>query len=415
MILSRLSANLKGSWMIDPQSAEIMLPMLRNLLHGTPVSLEAPSVISEFVPASSSASEAHNSGNEGKVHILHLEGTMMRYDYCGAPGSKSLANLLRKADQEEEVIGHIIVADSGGGNSAAVYDLSEAIRSCTKPVVGFIDGTAASACIYALSFCQKILAHQPMDMVGCVGTMIHLSGLSKFRRSENGEIYARIYADQSVDKNLDYEQALEGNATLIKEHILNPICQQFIDDMKANRPGCTDDQLHGKIYYAKDVIGSFIDSIGTLEDAVAEVIALATPSSEPSTLENKSQINMKQYINLMAIACLAGLACAADGTATLNPEQLEAIDKALGDALASLQNATTEITTANATIAERDKRIAELEASLNAAIAKANNETPDTAVTTNPSAATTDDLRGAQTHAEAAAACNEFLLNFKNV
>ena len=192
MILSRLSANLKGPWMIDPMSAETMLPVLRSVLHGFTVSMEAPETVSEKLPMAKGASSS--GGVQKKIHILHLEGTMMRYDYCGSPGSKSLAAMLRKADKEEDVIGHIIVADSGGGNAASVHDLSEAILSCTKPVVGFVDGTAASACIYALSYCSSIIAHQPMNMIGCVGTMIELSGYAKFRRGEDGTLYARIYA-----------------------------------------------------------------------------------------------------------------------------------------------------------------------------------------------------------------------------
>ena len=238
--------------------------------------------------------------------------------------------------------------------------------------------------------------------------MIELSGFSKYRRSEDGEIYCRIYADQASEKNLDYEQALEGNATLIKENILDPLCQQFITDMKTNRPGCADEQLHGKIYYAKDVIGSFIDSLGTLDDAVAAVVALASPAET----EDFNRENMNKYQNLMAIACLAGLALAKDGSATLNPEQLEALDKAIGDAQAAAQNATAENTSLRETITERDNRIAELETSLNAAIARANNEAPDTSVHSTP--ADKAEIRGAETHAEAAAACREFLAKHKN-
>lgn len=411
MILSRLSANLKGPWMIDPQSAEIMFPMLRSVLRGSSVSLEGSPVVSELVPvASRSRKGGSDKASEGnQVHILYLEGTMMRYDYCGSPGSKSLAALLRKADRNPDVIGHIISTDSGGGNAAAVPDLAEAIRSCTKPVVGFVDGTAASAAIYALSYCQKIISHDPMNMIGCVGTMIELSGFSKYRRSEDGEIYCRIYADQASEKNLDYEQALEGNATLIKENMLNPLCQQFITDMKTNRPGCADEQLHGKIYYAKDVIGSFIDSLGTLDDAVAAVVALASPAET----EDFNRENMNNYKNLMAIACLAGLALAEDGSATLNPEQLEALDQALADAAASTRTLTSERDSLRETLTQRDNRISELETSLDAAISRANQETPEVTVTTNAPAA--GEITGARTHEEAAAACAEFLKNFKNI
>ena len=406
MILSRLSANLKGPWMIDPMSAETMLPVLRSVLHGLNVSMEAPETVSEKLPMAKGASSS--GGGQKKIHILHLEGTMMRYDYCGSPGSKSLAAMLRKADKEEDVLGHIIVADSGGGNAASVHDLSEAILSCNKPVVGFVDGTAASACIYALSYCSSIIAHQPMNMIGCVGTMIELSGYAKFRRGEDGTLYARIYADQAGEKNLDYEAALEGNASILKENLLNPLCQQFIDDMKTNRPGCTDEQLHGKTYFAKDVVGSFIDSIGTLEDAMGAVIRQAQALDE-----SKHITDMSIYKNLAAIAALAGLAIAEDGSATLSEEQLKAVNDALGSAQEAAESNSDEATSLRSTLAQRDLRISELETSLEAAIARANNEKPEVPVGSTPSSA--NEPKGAQTHEEAVAACRAFMNKYKNI
>lgn len=410
MLLTRFAANLKGPWMIDAESAQVMLPVLKSILSGVPVSLEPEEKynLSELI-AARQAGASSESGQESKIHILHLQGTMFRYDNCGMPGSKTMARALRQYDQDPSVIGHIIVADSGGGAASAVSDLAEAIRSCSKPVVGFIDGTAASACIYTLSYCQKLIAHQPMNFIGCVGVMVELFGFSRYHKDADGEIYARIYADQSSEKNLEYEQALEGNASVIKETCLNPLAEQFIQDMKANRPGCTDDLLKGKTYFAKDVIGSFIDSLGTLDDAVAAVAALASPAET----EDFNRENMKNYKNLMAIACLAGQAIAEDGSATLNPEQLEALDKALGDALASAQTVAAENTSLKDTIAKQNSRNAELEASLTAAIARANNEAPDTSVHSTPAAPA--EIRGAETHAEAAAACAEFLKNFKNI
>ena len=397
MLLTRFAANLKGPWMIDAESAQVMLPVLKSILSGVPVSLEPEEKynLSELIAARQAGSSSE-SGQESKIHILHLQGTMFRYDNCGMPGSKTMARALRQYDQDPSVIGHIIVADSGGGAASAVSDLAEAIRSCSKPVVGFIDGTAASACIYTLSYCQKLIAHQPMNFIGCVGVMVELSGFSRYHKDADGEIYARIYADQSEK--------------VIKETCLNPLAEQFIQDMKANRPGCTDDLLKGKTYFAKDVVGSFIDSIGSMDDAIEAVLQLAAPAPEP---QQKTLLPMKEYANLMAIAVLAGLAFAEDGSATLTAEQLEALDQALADAAASTRTLTSERDSLRETLTQRDNRISELETSLDAAISRANQETPEVTVTTNAPAA--GEITGARTHEEAAAACAEFLKNFKNI
>ena len=74
MILSRLSANLKGPWMIDPMSAETMLPILRSVLAGLSISMEAPEVISERTPV---ATEAASGGSASQkvihIYLLHFQ------------------------------------------------------------------------------------------------------------------------------------------------------------------------------------------------------------------------------------------------------------------------------------------------------------------------------------------------------
>lgn len=421
MNLSIFARNLRGPFMIHPQQVAAMMPVVHGILAGMEFDLDdserhggAKVSCAEFYTGHKAQLE---DGSYKSVFVTHLEGTMGVYDSCESYGTRTIAAELLKADADPEVVGHIIVTDSGGGAADSVPELAEAIQKLTKPVVAWIDGMAASAAIYAISYCDRIIAHRPMNQVGCVGTMITISGWPQFRRDGDGYVRARIYADQSEEKNLDYEQALQGNARIIKEDILNPLAQQFIDDMKANRPNCTDDQLKGRTYFAKDAVGSFIDAIGSMEDAVAAVLDLA------ESKQTNSSKQMAKYQNLESIPELQEQVYAEDGSTVLQECQLQAVEDALAsrgenaDLTAQVATLTQTVADRDATIAQhedtiaqRDARIAELESALDAAVERGAQEQPATVeVAADPANAEESSDAPARNYEEAVAECRKRL------
>lgn len=428
MNLSLFTRNLRGPFMIHPQQAAAVLPLIHGILAGNEIADQdiertGPEKVACRDFYTGAKHSATGSFNDKSVFVAHLEGTMSRYDTCENYGTKTIAEDLLKADADPEVIGHILVADSGGGSADSVPELADAIRQLTKPIVAFVDGMAASACIYAVSYCRQIIAHRPMDMIGCIGTMITVSGWPKYRRGGDGYVSARIYASQSDEKNGEYEAALEGNVQVIRENLLDPLCEQFISDMKANRPAATDDQLKGRTYFAKDVVGSLIDSIGSFADAMQAVMDLASENSQSS-----SSSQMARYSNLESVPELQEQAYAEDGSTVLQECQLQALDAALGerannsdlqsemDTLRAQHQSDMDalqqtIADRDATIAQRDARINELQTALDAAVERAEQEQP-AAVQVNSDPADPADDHGyhpAQTRAEAEASCREFL------
>lgn len=427
--MSALAQNLRGAWMITPEQAAVMMPVLKGILAGNIVEFEkSPEpfmVTREGRRRETMSRQDQDSSSEKYVYVTYLQGTMLKHDgMCGEPGTRTIGQGLLDADGDPEVIGHIIVAESGGGACNSVPEISDAITKCSKPVVTYIDGMAGSACMYAISYSDHIMAHKPMDEVGCIGVMVQLSGLPRYHKDpQTGEIYCRIYATDSQEKNLDYEAALEGDAKVIREESLDPLCQQFMADIKANRPAVTEDQLHGKLFFAKDVVGSLIDSIGSFEDAVAKVLELA----EAKALINSST-QMSKYPTLESIPMLKEQQYEQDGSTVLQECQLDAIEQALStpraeetalqDRLDSLTEAhQNEVDSLNQTIrrledtiSRADARIAELENSLEAAIAQADEEQPATvAVDADPANETNAGARPAKTYAEAVDVCREFL------
>jgi hypothetical protein len=88
-----------------------------------------------------------------------------------------------------------------------------------------------------------------------------------------------------------------GNYALIKENLLNPIDAKFMADIRKNRPNVTDKQLQGGILNADQCIGTLIDSIGTLEQAIDYSYSLCKPI-------NTNKMSKKNY---PSIAIAAGI------------------------------------------------------------------------------------------------------------
>lgn len=405
--------------MITPEQASIMMPVLKGILSGNIMESDNERILPFYVDmkgrtVSVSASEVDE--DVQLIYVTRLEGTMLKHTgECGEPGTRQIGAELLEADRDSRVVGHIIVAESGGGASNSVPEMADAIRQCSKPVVAFVDGLAASACIYAISYCDYIYAHREMDQVGCIGVMVQLSGLPKYHKDpDSGVIYARVYASESGEKNLDYERALEGDVTVIQSEELDPLCEQFMNDMKANRPGVSDDQLHGKLYFARDCIGSLIDAIGTMEDAAAKVMELAQK-------KNANNSNMNRYPNLEAMDLFKEQVYDEDGSTVMQACQLEALDAAIANgsqaALDALRKEhAQEIEGLNNAIAVKDKaiedgraRIAELEAALDAAIARNDGEKPASVKVSADPANSAEGPAPAKTFAEAVEVCRKFL------
>ena len=324
---------MKASWMLDPATAISAAKVLETMIGAARLKAAYPAI--EYVDDDDDYEEEANNSHyhyrlthkdyaaipQGKqISVVRLEGVMMRDEAWCEPGTRDIAQWLRQGDADQRVLANIVLIDSGGGAADSVRDLADAISACQKPVLAFCDGDMCSAAYYAGCYADHIMANDGRNRVGCIGTMVQLVGYPAKAKDENGYTRLRIYADGSEDKNSEYEQALEGNFELIKRNVLNPLAEDFRNDVKARRPTTTDEQRKGRTYYAQDVVGSLIDSIGSLKDAVKQALDLST-----NTISE-----MKGHENLQSLDTCRDLQMV-DGYVSLNGEQLAEIDNALGE------------------------------------------------------------------------------------
>jgi len=370
---------ISSPWQIEPHTLNSMLPIFRSMLNGLQIekSNEPPANIPYLIAASDLSAPMcpdpdHKSENIESpepslkvIHVLPVRSVLTKHDQdCGPMGTRTLASRLLKADAAINVIGHILVIESGGGQSIAVPELTEAMQNCTKPVIAWIDGMAASAAYYIASYAREIIASRDTDMIGCIGTMATYEG-RKSKSAENslGEVSVTIYADGSEQKNEEYEKAINDfDFKLIKERILNPLNEKFKSDIQSCRPSILPEQMLGRTYFASEVVGSLIDAIGSFDTALDRILALSNYVNEIplNQQSNNTQIIMKQFAHLNNVLQVDHLECSEDGS-FLNEEQLQSVEELLesNQQLFTERNSVVqELTTANKALAAAQASLA---------------------------------------------------------
>ena len=208
------------------------------------------------------------------IVMIDVIGPVLKYGSWYSWGTLELNELIVRLAESDKVKGIILNIDSGGGQAAGTADFAGSIRlvSKLKPVIAIIqDGIAASAAMWIASAAQEIYVTQPTDQVGSIGAYTTLFDVTKYLE-QMGVVMRDIYAPQSIDKNLDYREALTGKDDLIVED-LKFLVEHFIANVKAGRSGRIriegDEPFTGKMYNAQPAIkNGLIDGIKSLPQAV---------------------------------------------------------------------------------------------------------------------------------------------------
>lgn len=292
----KLAREIYGSpWYMDLVSLPALSALLKELNSGREISERCNEmyVISMKSKDDYRVVDSEDFEDEKNLIAVHeLNGAITKNGGASSDGTLQIAARMMMMDKMENVVGHILSVESGGGSVDAIPVMGDAIKSLTKPIVTHISGIGASAAIYISSFTPYIIAERETDKIGSIGTMIELEAMPKIAENKTtGERSVRIYATKSTHKNADFEAAInDHNFTPIIENVLDPHNERFINDMKANRPNVRKAELTGKIFEASEVVGTLIDEIGSFEVAVNKVLSMSEEKKE----KVKSDINQNK-------------------------------------------------------------------------------------------------------------------------
>ncbi|MBQ9474646.1 MAG: S49 family peptidase [Bacteroidales bacterium] len=212
--------------------------------------------------------------------------------YCFS--TKEFIENLKAAEANPAIVAHLIHINSCGGEAFGCHEAYEAVKALTKPCYAVIDSMAASAGYYLACAADKIYASSLFSEVGCIGTMCTMINDEAWMKA-HGYKELEYYSSYSPLKNKVFKDALEGEGDEFVKRFLDPLADQFIQDVRTVRPDVEEDSdaLKGETYYAAvaQAVG-LVDGVQSLEETISELAAESALKNEPSV--NINNINFQQ-------------------------------------------------------------------------------------------------------------------------
>lgn len=331
-----LSAILKGKWLLEPNFALTQGSLIAALVNKqTDIEKEDPDLLSAYAVSAEDPNRARYSWYHGfdkapknSVAVIRLAGTLMKEDqYCGPAGMATIGEIIKEADQHPNINSIVLHIDSPGGTVDGTEALAQIVKNTQKPIISFVDGLMASAALWIGTSADEIMASTDTDEVGSVGVLLSFADIQPYWEKQ-GVVFHTITASTSPEKVKMWEDLRDGKYEGYIKDVLDPLDEKFMAAVKQNRPNVTDKHLTGKVFFARDVMDVFVDSLGTLEDAVTRAYELSLPDQEEENNNLNNTSEMKQFEKINTVLGVESLE-SVDESVSLNEEQLQTIETAL--------------------------------------------------------------------------------------
>jgi protease-4 len=307
------SAILRGKWLIDKQWTLAHMPLVLKMMKGEQVDfgltkekIEIPREVLSRKAGSVYQVSYYSDLSRlpfGSIAMLDVVGPITKYgDMCSYGSVDNTATMNRLA-ASQNVAGIILNTDSPGGEASGTAMFADSVDEAKqqKPVIALIDdGIAASAGIWIISKATEIYTSQKTDMVGSVGVYQTIADWYAYFESEGLKV-RDVYAPQSIDKNLEYRQALEGNDDLIKAE-LEVLATEFINTIRGARGDklTSDEWTTGKMFYSKDAIRiGLIDGQKSMSEVVKRMDTLIKQNKNSNSNNNTYSMKWPNLASLL--------------------------------------------------------------------------------------------------------------------
>ena len=267
------------------------------------------------------------------IAVHTIAGVMFPEDTYWSLGTKTLGNLIRKADAHENIVGHVGVFRTPGGSTMGLEDFAGTIAATQKPFVSYLQ-QACSAGYWSASGGDVLMLAGRTAMCGSIGTMAEFLDFTGFFE-KMGIKQVAAYATKSTHKNASFKAAIAGDMKPLQEEILDPLNEVFLSTVAANRAGKIESKREKEVTSGKVFVGQLnidyglADLMGSLEDAIALAQqfageAAASTDTTKSTTNSMSLFAKKLTLGAASLALVAKESITAEQAAAANTELEEA-------------------------------------------------------------------------------------------
>ena len=274
------------------------------------------------------------------INVVVVDGPVTRDGDGCSYGTKDFRDQVMYANTIPQVVGHLFVINTPGGQASCRNDYDMMIADCRekgKPTVAFVDGMCCSSGVNLACRCDRTIVMNPKDEFGCIGTMAAFWAVAHDTVSDDGYRYVELVGKDCPEKNDWYREAAKGEYEKLQAE-LDKDTDAFHNEVRTNRPLVSDDMLTGKVFEAQEVIPALVDEIGDMNRAIECVFELANetltaarlvtaepknePGEKPATEEPEelAKLSEQQKAAMATEAKKGGLVMAEDGHVTKEVE-----------------------------------------------------------------------------------------------
>lgn len=212
------------------------------------------------------------------IDVVYIDGPVTRDGGACTYGTKDFRDQVLYANTIPQVIGHLFIINTPGGETDCRKDYDLIISDCRakgKHTVAFVDGMCCSSGVNLASRCDRTVVMNPKDDYGCIGSMAAFWATPDGAVDQDGSRYVEIVGDESPEKNDWWREAAAGDYEKLRA-LVNKDTNDFIDTVRENRPLVEDSMLTGVVFEAQEVMPALVDEIGDLNRAIECVSDLAS-------------------------------------------------------------------------------------------------------------------------------------------
>ena len=211
------------------------------------------------------------------INVVVIDGPVTRDGDACSYGTKDFRDQVMYANTIPQVVGHLFIINTPGGQASCRNDYDMMIADCRekgKPTVAFVDGMCCSSGVNLACRCDRTIVMNPKDEYGCIGTMAAFWAVAHDTIDHDGFRYVELVGKECPEKNDWYREAAAGEYEKLQTE-LDKDTEDFRNEVRTNRPLVTDDMLTGRVFAAQEVIPALVDEIGDLNRAIECVFELA--------------------------------------------------------------------------------------------------------------------------------------------
>jgi len=211
------------------------------------------------------------------INVVVVDGPVTRDGDGCSYGTKDFRDQVMYANQIPQVIGHLFLINTPGGQASCRNDYEMMIDDCRragKPTVAFVDGMCCSSGVNLACRCDRVVVMNPHDEFGCIGTMAAFWAVAHDTVDQDGYRYVELVGKDCPEKNDWYREAAAGEYEKLQAE-LDKDTEQFHQTVRENRPLVTADMLTGKVFEAQEVMPALVDEIGDMNRAIECIYELA--------------------------------------------------------------------------------------------------------------------------------------------